>query len=344
MWWGKSTSLPPLVTTSSPSTTPRAQAGVLDQSGTNVLFGADNVDPGTRSGGRFTLGYAFSPCSDNGLEVTYMFLGSKGVGFDQTSSGDPILARPYFNVQTAQQASQILAYPNQQSAVIAAGTTNEFNSAEVLYRYGILQQCSRQLDLLVGYRYARFADDLTVDGSTTYLSAVGDTPAGTVSQVSDRFTTSNEFHGAELGFVTKTHCDRWSLELLGKLAMGSVRSRASISGSSVLTEPGQAPVTTADGLLALPTNSTTFERSSFAVIPELGINVGYDLTSRLKLTFGYTFLYWSQVVRASDQVDTNVNPSQFQGGTLSGVPAPGFKLVTSDFWAQGLNLGFDYRF
>ena len=106
----------------------------------------------------------------------------------------------------------ILAYPSQQTAVLAAGTSNEFNSAEVLYRLALLQQCGRELDLVTGYRYARFAEDLGVNGSTTYTSTVGDIPQNTVVQVSDRFAASNEFNGAELGFVAKTQCNRWSLE------------------------------------------------------------------------------------------------------------------------------------
>ena len=342
-WWGKSANLPPLVTTS-PAGTPLAQAGVIGQSGTSTLFGGDSVDLGDRSGGRFTLGYWFSPCCDEGLEVTYMFLGSKGVGFDQTSAVNPILTRPFYNVQTAMQNSFIFAYPNQQTGSLAAGTTNEFNSVEILYRQALLKQCGREMDILVGYRYARFAEDLAIDGTSTYISAVGDIPVNTTIQLSDRFAASNEFHGAELGFVAKTECNRWSLELLGKLAMGSTRSQVSINGSTVVTEPDQAPATYPGGLLALPSNSGTFQRNSFAVIPEFGATLGYDLTCRLKLTVGYTFLYWSQLVRPGDQVDTNVNPSQTQGGTLSGIASPQFKFVSNDFSAQGVNVGFDYRF
>ena len=59
---------------------------------------------------------------------------------------------------------------------------------------------------------------------------------------------------------------------------------------------------------------------------------------------GYTFLYWSQLVRPGDQVDTNVNLFQGQKGSASGVPSPQFNFSTSEFLVQGLNLGFDYHF
>lgn len=79
-------------------------------------------------------------------------------------------------------------------------------------------------------------------------------------------------------------------------------------------------------------------------MPELGITLGYDFTCRLRATFGYTFLYWSKVARPGEQIDTELNPSQFPPGTLVGAPHPQFVFHTSDFWAQGLNFGLEYRF
>jgi hypothetical protein len=39
-----------------------------------------------------------------------------------------------------------------------------------------------------------------------------------------------------------------------------------------------------------------------------------------------------------------VNPTQFPPGTLTGPAQPSFTQRTSDFWAQGLNLGLEYQF
>ena len=126
--------------------------------------------------------------------------------------------------------------------------------------------------------------------------------------------------------------------------MGNTRSRVNINGSTTVTSPDQSPVTSNGGLLALPTNEGITEQNHFSVIPELGITLGYDLTCRLKATFGYSFVYWSSVMRPGDQIDTNVNASQLPPGTLSGVPAPERKAVLTDFWRQGFNVGLDYRF
>ena len=61
-------------------------------------------------------------------------------------------------------------------------------------------------------------------------------------------------------------------------------------------------------------------------------------------TFGYTFLYWSGVARPGDQIQLDVNPSQFPPPTRTVTARPDFQLHTTDFWAQGLNFGLAYRY
>ena len=115
----------------------------------------------------------------------------------------------------------------------------ELDSVEVLFRQVLLRRCGGQLDFLFGYRYGRFSDNLSVDSSTTFASGFL-TPDGTTSQISDVFDATNEFNGAEVGFAAKTHCCRFSMELLGKLAIGATQSHVSINGTTVVTEPGSA--------------------------------------------------------------------------------------------------------
>ena len=300
LWWDKSANLPPLATTS-PQGTAYNQAGVLGPAGHHGPVRGKRRS-GARSGARLTLGYWLSDCHDLGLEATYLFLGNKAAVFNQTSQGDPILARPFYNVQTAAQDATVIAYGQQpdearvQTGSLDIRDASELDSVEVLFRQVLFQRCGRQLDFLFGYRYGRFSENLSVDSSTTFVSGFA-TPDGTVSQVSDLFAASNEFNGAELGFAAKTRCCRLSMELLGKLAIGSTQSRVNVNGSTVVTEPGQQPVTYTGGLLALPTNSGSYQQNDLSVVPELGITLGYDFTCRLKATFGYTLMYWSRVAR-----------------------------------------------
>ncbi len=343
MWWDKTSNLPPLATTSVDGTA-RAQAGVLGLPGTSTLIGGQGVNLGIRSGARLTLGCWISPCRDEAFEATYLYFGSGKVNFRQTSDDHSILARPFYNAQAFQQDSVILAYPNQQTGWLNAAVSNELASLALLYRKVVVRGHNGQLDFLAGYRYGRFNENLAVDSSTTFTSRGGVLPIGTVFNTSDWFGAQNEFHGGELGISAKTRLRRWTFEFLGKLALGGTRSRLRVAGATTITVPAVAPVSYDGGMLALSTNSGTSQQTGFSAIPELGINVGYDLTPRLKAIFGYTFLYWSRVVRPADQIDMNLNPTQFPPGALVGFPAPEAKFIVSDYWAQGLNFGLDYRY
>jgi hypothetical protein len=81
------------------------------------------------------------------------------------------------------------------------------------------------------------------------------------------------------------------------------------------------------------------------VVPEFGVNIGYSVTDWMRLTVGYNFLYWSNVSRPGSQVDTNVNLNNvFGSGQASPPLVPRYLNNTSDFWAQGLTLGLEFRY
>ena len=345
LWWTQGADVPPLVTTS-PFGTDRDDAGVLGQD-TTILFGDGTVNTDTRSGGRFTLGYWLQPCQF-GLQASYLFLGDQTDRFEASSLGDPILARPFFNVQTGAEDARLIAFEDAAAGPVVEGSilvesTTSFREAEILFRRVLSQPCSGRLDFLIGYQFARLEDGLLIEESTVSRNQQG-VVAGTEIDLFDRFDATNEFHGAELGLVFEERLCRWSLEMLMKLGLGRTHSQVAIHGETVTTVPGFDPDPSRGGLLALPTNMGSYEQDHFAVIPELGVTLGYDVTCNLRATVGYTFIYWSKVARPGDSVDMDVNESQFGGGNLNGEPRPAFSWVTTDYWAQGLSFGLDYRF
>jgi hypothetical protein len=64
----------------------------------------------------------------------------------------------------------------------------------------------------------------------------------------------------------------------------------------------------------------------------------YDVNPCWQLMAGYSFIYWSNVVLAGNQIDTTVDPSQLATSTR-----PAFNFTRTDYWAQGLSLGAEYR-
>jgi Putative beta barrel porin-7 (BBP7) len=156
---------------------------------------------------------------------------------------------------------------------------------------------------------------------------------------------SRPVSGLDLGLTGEVRSGGFTLEWLGKVAVGANYSTARIDGSSTFAAGGGPAVVSPGDVLAQPTNMGNFSQTRFAFVPEVALKVGYQVTSRLRVHAGYDFLYWSNVVRPGNVIDTGINPSQFPPGPLVGParPAPP-RLDGSDFWAQGLTLGAVYNF
>jgi hypothetical protein len=202
--------------------------------------------------------------------------------------------------------------------------------------------------MLLGYRFLRMDENVTIreDLTITDPGPLGVPLAvGTMLQVTDIFDTETEFHGADLGFNTTWQRGRWSMELLTKVAVGTNRTRLKIDGSTLVTVPGAGQSLNAGGLLALPSNIGELNESTFAMVPELGLTLGYCLTPRLRATVGYNLIYWPGVLRAAEQINLDIDPSQLLlGGGLGGDGTrPVLAMDTNDVWVHGLTAGLDWR-
>jgi hypothetical protein len=340
MWWGRGQNIPALVTTS-PAGTPQAEAGVLGFPTTTALFGGDAIQQRLRSGGRITINHRL----DDGDVVGGRFWGLENsrANFSATSTGDPILARPFFNTQLPGEDAVLLAFPGVSTAgSVGVRSYNELLGADLWFRRCLAQDSCFQMDWLAGYQFVRMNDSLFITDSANDISGAV-FPAGTIISTSDNFRTSSEFHGGTFGFVVENQYGCWQLDLLAKMAIGNMHQTVNISGTSTVTEPGLAPVTTSGGVLAQGTNSGIRSRNRLAFIPELNVNLGYRMSDQWNFTMGYSFLYLSDVLVAGGQIDRTVNLSQNPGPIVGPVrPAPLFN--STDYWVQGLSLGMDYRY
>ena len=340
LWWTDSMQTPPLVT-SSPPNTPRAQAGVLGLPSTNILFGGPLNDD-ARAGGRFGVGYWLTPC-DLALEVSYLFLEQESSNFAANQQTNPILARPFFNAETNAEAAELVAFPGLLDGSVTVSSSTEFDALDVTLKKNLCCQCDYRLVGEIGYRYASLTDQLRITESLVSLDAASGTAPGTTIDLFDHFGTRNEFQGATLGVSGEyRHC-QWTLEVLMKLGLGNTRSDVVIDGETTITTVGPTTGTNPGGLLAQPTNIGNFRRDDFTMIPELGAQLHYEINPCWRASIGYTFLYWSNVARAGDQIDPMLNLSQLPPGPLTGAPLPRFRYTSSDFWAQGLNFGLEFR-
>jgi hypothetical protein len=189
---------------------------------------------------------------------------------------------------------------------------------------------------------------LTINEQITALAGAGPF-AGANIAVSDRFSTHNEFWGGQIGVDGGWTWGRWSLDGLLKLALGGTYEAVNVAGGQSVTLPGGGtPTTFVGGLLALPGNIGFASRDRFAVVPEVGVKAGVFVTEHLRLTIGYTFLYWSDVVRPGDQIDRALDETRIPNFPTGLAPTagvhPALVLRSSDFWAQGLSFGCEFRY
>ena len=170
--------------------------------------------------------------------------------------------------------------------------------------------------------------------------------AGQTTFLNDHFATRNQFFGGQVGWRSEFDWRHWLLEVTTKVALGSTNERVNIDGLNIITPLGSTPTRSLGGLLAQPTNIGNFSRDRFAVVPEVGLNLGYKFTDHIRAFVGYDFLYWSNVVRPGDQIDRTVNATQIapRTGPFVGPARPEFNFKGTDYWAHGVNFGLEFRY
>jgi len=360
LWWAKGMEIPPLVT--------GGTTGVLGTS--PVLYGDDQILDEARSGFRVGLGSWLDCGRCFGVEGDYWMLGEATDHFraESNAQGSPALFRPFFNINPRDEAgefapparedAEIVSSPGVLAGSVVVDSYSDLQGAGIRWRRQLCCQSacdtcadacgcqhalarSSRLDLLVGYRFVQLKEGLAVNEA---LASLLSAPDQGQFAINDSFQTANRFHGADLGVTWRRRCGPWLLDVLGKLSLGGVEQTVRIAGQTVISGSAADNGTYAGGLLAQSTNINVYRRNVFAMVPELGINLGYQLAPWLTAKVGYSFLYWSRVVRPGDQIDLVVNPDLLPPPDgFAGAERPRFEFRDADFWAQGLRVGLEGR-
>ncbi len=202
-----------------------------------------------------------------------------------------------------------------------------------------------RLDLLAGFRYLQLREGLNIAEDTRVAPGAVVFPGADISAF-DQFDTQNRFYGGQLGVKGELWYNRLFVNATGKVALGDTHQTVDINGSTRVTTAAGATTVLPGNLLALPSNIGHYSRDQFSVVPELGLNVGYQLTRHLSVSAGYTIIYWSNVQRPGDAVNPLINSTRVPTSTVapSGPLEPLFNFHNSGFWAQGVSLGIQLRF
>ena len=226
----------------------------------------------------------------------------------------------------------------------AVDTNTEVVGAELLLRRNLCRCCCSRFDLLVGYRYFQVSDDLNLTERVVSTIDGGFVAVGTMLEVSDYFSTTSDFHGVDLGLEKEWFRGIWSMSATGKVALGNARQRVTVDGWTSVRIPGQAPSISRGGFLAIEPNLGSFHRDRFAVVPEGNLRFHAQLTKHLKANVGYTFVYFSEAIRAVDHLPAAIDPRLLPTPLIDAPNQPDIAFRGSGFWAHGLTFGLDYRY
>jgi len=351
LWWPNTGPVNiPLVTTGPATAT---VLGGISQKTTQYLV--QGMEYGTASGLRLDGGWWVDRDRHLGLEAAYFVLERQAQGFNPASdaNGNPVLAQPVIDPVSGTDFTEVIALPSFITGGVTVTSHSRFQGGEANALTNVLSGPWCSAYLLGGFRVLNLDEDLQIatafapllDQFLTFEGQLINTPSS-LSTV-DSFRTQNRFYGGQLGGRVDWNVGRFDLSLLAKLALGDTQQRVQIEGVSSLLTPGAPTVTVPGGVLALPTNMGHYARDQFALVPDLGLRVAYQLTDHLQVHLGYSFLYWTPVVRPGKQIDPAVQsglvPTDPLFGTATGT-RPTFLFHNTNYTVQGFTFGLTFLF
>ncbi|MCC6508672.1 MAG: BBP7 family outer membrane beta-barrel protein [Pirellulaceae bacterium] len=343
LWWGQKRDVPPLLTTAAQGVLPVAGA----QGVTTVVGGPDNgIDNGLLPGYRLSGGMYFGCEKQIGISGRVFGIYRANDTTTRTSDGlNSSVGVPFFNTVIGQPDSLLVAFNNGAPFATGSASVNSKLSllaAEPSLRVLVSGSNDHHIDLLGGYTYLKLKDSLNIATNSVDTDTGNLVPDGTIFQTNDLFSGDNQFHGGHLCLESTVKRQRISLTTLTKVSFGNMRQSGLISGSTNVTQPNGAPALTPGGIFAQQSNIGTVQRDAFAFIPELGVKGGLCIRKNLSVSAGYTFLYVSKVALAGNQIDSNLDLTQVQGGAAGVQPAANFR--DGSMWFQGVDLGLNWTF
>jgi hypothetical protein len=315
------------------------------------VLSPDHFNFGPFGGGRIAVGRWLAD-PRFGIEAEGFALGSKGASFAGASDGTVPLRTPFFNVGPgfpAGNTSFFLADPGFASGGQAISSSLQLWGVEGNGIYRTYVRPNVSVSVLAGVRYIDLRERLSIVSNETLIPPFVFGGPGAFTGT-DNFSTTNQFVGAQIGVKAQGEWGRFDGSVVAKVALGDNYQSVSINGNSLVSgvfaiPSGGAP----GGVFTQLTNIGVQNRNQFAVVPEAQLQLGYKVTSGLRLFVGYDFIYMSNVVRPGNQVDTTLNFSSNPaingpGTVLTGPARPQPLFNGSSFWAQGVTVGASLQF
>lgn len=304
----------PIVTTGPASAT--VLAGAVGQPATVPLFGGRRVLTDWRSGLRLEAGVWLDGGHETGLSGRFYSLFSESEQFAVRPAGGAVVNVPHF-IPVGGAAVQIpvfVGFPGLTAGTAQTLARTSFSGGDVNFRRLIDRGVTYRVELLAGYRQLYLGDELGASFAVV--------PVGVAGLVLPRLTgadalrSRNDFFGPQLGLYASTGWDRVTLEGHAALALGATASDLSFARTrtgagnptttaALLTAVGVQPLaaaalSAATAQFPIAAVNTASSVTYFGLVGEGGVRVSWRATDHVRLTTGYSFLYWNNVRRAQE--------------------------------------------
>ena len=353
--WQISGARVPALVTAAPAGTPLANAGVIGQPTTQVLFGNRDIDDDYRSGFRVGGGLWIDRCDGLAIIGDYFWLQDDGDSFSAGPNSGQIIGRPFFNTEAGVNDVQLVDVPNELSGNVRIDTNSEFQGAGVALMKSAWMCCdpctcrTANIGLIGGYRYYRHESTLDINEDLLVLPGTT-TPLvpGTTIMVNDSFATKNEFHGGEIGLQGRVNSKKWFVDGVLALGLGGTHREVDINGSTSVNVLGTVSNSAGGLLTSSATNIGHYEDDEFSVIPRIRLGVGRQLNEHFSLRGGYNVIIWNNVMFADDALPPGlaVDPRNLPPVQAGGGPDPRFPGFGNDstLVAHGFDAGIQFSY
>ncbi len=310
-----------------------------------------------RVGGRITLGMFLDSARDWSVELSYFQLETKGTQYTGIASTQNIQFTTGLNnlvttvtpgTVTTNPISNNVLTPVEFSADFTARIEGASSSkffgfeANANNRYFTIGQT--KVSGIYGLRYL----DLTLNQSLFQAISVTDDryiidaftqlPTTATTFLAGNYEAHNQFYGAQVGARFDSDYGRFYINGFGKFAFGAMqqnlRTNESVVNTDIFIPESVYPSQTL----------TTENRTRLAFVLEGNLNAGFHLTENLSVFAGYNAMVMTRVA----QFTTNDAPASGNGKIALGSaaqPIPVSNIFTEGrYYAQGLNLGLEFRY
>lgn len=292
-------------------------AGAVGQPTTAPLFGGNRVLTDWRSGLRVEAGVWFDPDHTTGASARFYSLFSATDRLSLRPDGTAVVDVPQFVPAggAVVQFPAFVGYPGAASGRVDAVARTTFLGGDLNLRRLLGRNDAGRVELLAGYRHLYLSDELT---SSFAANPVGLALAPRVSG-GDVLHSRNNFAGPQLGLYASTGGARFLLEGHAATALGVTAADIDYARARTISA-GVNPLATAAALVALGVPAVTAAqvaalanqpvatqtalsdtRTYFGVVGEGGVRAKWFVTDHVRLTAGYSFLYWNNVRRGTGE-------------------------------------------